>query len=100
MNPIPTMIRIGGIDYDVKFQRNLRTSDDVKLDGSIDYRPYEITIDADIGMQGNTVVLWHEILHGIIAQAGWKQPDDEFVEMLAYGITQVLRDNPELCSTS
>ena len=95
----PTNIRIGAIDYPVTYKRDLH-NDGRRLDGHITYCPYSIQLDEDLGHQGTQTVLWHEIIHGIVVHAGRPPMDNEIVEMLAYGIVQVLRDNPELARLS
>jgi hypothetical protein len=45
------------------------------------------------------VVLWHEVLHGIIdGQAG--EHDEGFIEMLAHEIVRVIQDNPRLAAVT
>lgn len=91
------IVLIGGIQYPVHRVAELRDGD-TKLDGHIKYRPYSINLDAELGEQGERVVLWHEVLHGILAQAGFRHEDEheQLLDALAYGIVQVLQDNPEL----
>lgn len=98
MKPIPKTVQVGGVDYSIDFRKDLRGSDGTKLDGSIDYAPFEILLDSELGIQGNYVTLWHEIVHAILEHAGRDIPD-EVIDTMAHGIVQVIRDNPELCAT-
>jgi len=90
-------VKIGGITYPISRVDDLR-DESQKLDGWIRYRPYSIQLDSGIGEQGERVVLWHEILHGILTQAGISYEDEHesVLDALAYGISQVLQDNPVL----
>ena len=90
-------VLMGGITYPVSVVDDLRDGDQ-KLDGFINYRPYSIQLNSGMGSQGERVILWHEVLHGILAQAGFVHEDEheQLMDALAYGIVQVLQDNPKL----
>ena len=89
-------IRIGAIDYPVEIVQDL-ASDGEFMDGVITHRPYKICIDAGLGDQGEFVVAWHEVLHAIMTH-GSVEEDESTVNMLSYGVAQVLRDNPRMRS--
>jgi hypothetical protein len=98
MNQPIDIVLIGAIRYPVERITGLHDAGK-KLDGWVQYRPYSIQIDDALGEQGERVVLWHEILHAILAQAGFDDYDEEherFIDALAYGIYQVLEDNSGL----
>lgn len=90
-------VKIGGLDYEVEEVQNLCAEDGLKrLNGHIIYDACQIKIDQGLNQQVKTVCLWHEILHGILTNAGVGKHDEATIEALSYGIVQVLRDNPEL----
>lgn len=89
-------IRIGAIDYDVREVISLRNDDDERLDGQIDYVECVIRTVVSCSEQMRRVILWHEILHGILTQAGIEEQPEALIDVIAYGVTQVLRDNPVL----
>ena len=88
-------IKIGGIAYPVNIVPNLHDGDK-KLDGEIYYTPPGIALAAGLGKQGERVILWHEILHGILTHSGRTDVDEGIIEALSYGIAQVIQDNPRL----
>lgn len=91
------VIRIGGIDYEVEEVPNLCTEDGAKrLNGDIFHDRCQIRVDQNLSPQIKSVTVWHEIIHGILTQAGARKQDETQIEALAYGIVQVLRDNPQL----
>lgn len=92
-------IKIGPITYPIRIVEHLTDGKD-KLDGYISYSNSEIRIDAAMESQRQRAILWHEIVHGILSQAGYDNHQESMVEALSYGILAVLDDNPalrELC---
>lgn len=92
---IPESVRIGGIEYEVKYEPNLRLNNALCY-GMIDYDNSAIILsDTDgTGHQMRCCTLWHEILHGIRNHSGLVvDNEEEIVEMFAKGIYQVLQDN-------
>ncbi|MCI8620250.1 MAG: hypothetical protein HFG44_09335 [Oscillospiraceae bacterium] len=95
---IPESIRIGGVEYAIKYAPNLRIGNDLCY-GTISYDDSVITLsDSDgTGHQRRCITLWHEILHGIREHAGLEiENEEEIVEMFSKGIYQVLQDNGNL----
>lgn len=86
-------IKIGGIRYPVKIVDDLHDNHK-ELYGWIKYDKHEIHVSGDLDSQGRFVVLWHEIVHGILNNAGLPENDERMVDALAHGIMQVLLDNP------
>ena len=90
-------VKIGGIDY--KITEHVNLCDEVgskRLNGHILFDACEVRLDASIEPQMKNVVLWHEILHGLLTHAGVENQSETFLDVLSYGIDQVLRDNPAL----
>lgn len=94
---IPDKIRISGVEYDVELSPNLRDSSRL-LCGRIDYDSCKIhlsTTDCQ-NHQYRCIVLWHEILHGIIEDRGLEleeELEEKVCEALSRGIYQLLQDN-------
>ena len=87
-------IRIGGIEYLVIEREELR-DDGERIDGQFCHTESEIRLDAALGPQARRATLWHEILHGVLVHAGYTDEHDErMIAALAYGVMQVLQDNP------
>jgi hypothetical protein len=90
-------IRIGPIDFAVReIERLVNTDAYEKLSGHIRYTDSEILLENNMESQAKRQILWHEILHGILTQAGYSDHDEKMIDIIAYGVMQVLRDNPAL----
>lgn len=96
---IPESIRIGGVEYEIRREANIR--DDGRLCyGKISFEEDTIWLSTSEGMghQRTCVTLLHEILHGILYQAGTgldldEETEEQVVLVLAKGLYQVLEDN-------
>lgn len=86
-------VRIGVLDYQIRLVDQLRSDDDRKLLGEIDYAAGTIRLDSAMRPAFRAVVLWHEIVHGIVEQTGLEQSEG-LANAIAHGVLQVLRDNP------
>lgn len=97
---LPARIKIGGIEYEIEEQPGLLDDNNsFKVDGKISFSHNEIFIELDLSQQAKFVTLWHEILHGILRHANYKNDDEEkLVDILSYGICGVIQDNPEFLS--
>lgn len=91
---LPDSIRIGGIDFTVKEVADLKDGNQ-GLNGWIRYNESEIHVEEKLGPQMKRATVWHEVFHGVLEQAAVKH-NEQLIEVLAYGIVQVLRDNPWL----
>ena len=92
---IPKSVRIGGVEYKVEYEDNLRIDNNLCY-GTISYEDSVIKLSSTdgVGHQRRCVTLWHEILHGIREHSGVHIEDEEtVVELFAKGIYQVLQDN-------
>lgn len=88
-------LKIGAIRYSVAYVKDLKR-DDQKLDGHLHHNQTRISLDADMNHQAMTQTLLHETVHAIATQIGRQSLNEGVVDALAFGIYQVLRDNPEL----
>lgn len=89
-------VKVGPIIYELMEINGLRDGDE-KIDGRIKYDLCKILLEANQSPQSQHVVLWHEIIHAILVQAGFRKHDERMIEALSYGIVSVLQDNhPEL----
>lgn len=99
IDPVPTLdgltIRMGVLDYAVQVEQDLRSSEDSKLYGEILYGAGTIRVDASAKPAFQAVVLWHELVHGLLEQAGQEQ-SEATCNAIAFGLVQLLRDNPDL----
>jgi hypothetical protein len=88
-------LKIGAFRYSVVYVKDLKR-DEVKLDGHLHHSQTRISLDADMNAQATTQTLLHETIHAIATQIGRQELREGIVDALAFGIYQVLRDNPEL----
>ena len=89
-------IKIGGMVYVVNRVPDLRHPDGRKLDGHILDGDCRIDLEANLPFQPEMQTIWHEVVHGILIHAGRGELKEEIIDALAYGIIQVLYDNPLL----
>jgi hypothetical protein len=89
-------LKIGAIHYTVKYVHDLHRADQ-KLDGHIQHGQAKISLDADLNHQAMVQTLLHETVHAVLTQMGSRLAAQEgFVDALAFGIYQLMRDNPAL----
>lgn len=94
---IPESIRIGGVEYAIKYVPNLRNGSYIAY-GHIDYENSVIELSDTDGVehQKRCKILLHEILHGIIEASSLYIAEDEeekIVDAISKGLYQVLQDN-------
>lgn len=53
-----------------------------------------IHVDKGLDDQMKRISIWHEVLHAILAHAGYREHPEDLIEALSYGIVGVLNDNP------
>ena len=88
---------IGGIPYSVQVRDGLISQDGTAvLWGEIIHSKQIINIDATQEPEHQVVTLLHEIMHGLLTQAGIKEHSEQILETLSYGLVAVLFSNPEL----
>jgi hypothetical protein len=94
---LPKAIEIGAITYSVRVKEDLRSDNGVRLFGQIVYADCEILIDEKyVDGQRLPFSVWHEVIHGILEQAGMSNVKEKVVEVLGYGIVDALRKNESL----
>jgi predicted metal-dependent peptidase len=84
-------IKIGGIRYAVIADNRLIDS---LRSGEMRHMRAEIAVLPDATPELLPQTLWHEVLHAVLLHAGIKDHDETQIDVIAYGIVQVLRDNP------
>lgn len=93
---IPKTINIGGINYQIKYVEELH-DDKNMLEGLISFGDCTISLNKSSNEQVQKMTFIHEVLHGIINHMNIKLKSDdeeeELVEALSKGITQVLSGN-------
>jgi hypothetical protein len=91
---IPEKIRIGGVDYKITETENLNNGERM-LYGEIDFEQSTIKLaPQNQDHQHKSITLWHEILHGIIKNAGLDiKNEEQIVDALSKGVYMVLQDN-------
>ena len=93
-------IRIGGMDFEVRVNPELSISENAC--GKISVNLSRIEIEPSMSQQRQAQTMLHEIVHGIIRTSRLgdvlQNSDDEerFIDGLAFGMLQVIRDNPDL----
>lgn len=94
---LPSKVRIGPIEYDIDYVRDLTGDNGNELVGRAVYHKAQILIDMDQDDNVMPVTMLHEILHAILFQIGSKHCGDEkLMEGLSTGLLALLKDNPEL----
>lgn len=94
--PLPHAITIGAVEYEVATEHNLHSSNG-DLYGRIAYDQCKILVDdAYADCQRTPLIVWHEVVHGILEQAGLDETDEKIVTVLGYGIVAALKNNPYL----
>lgn len=108
-------IRIGTLIYKVKEVEGLKTKEikteikngksqkpkevEIPSHGNTDFANCEIQLEAKLSNEYKKVVLWHEIFHALLANAGSEETyNEKIVDLFAYGTVGLLQDNPFLRS--
>lgn len=93
---IPKVIRIGGIDYDIKVQPVV-AENGRNCFGVSNYGHSVIVLADEISdYQIKCVTLIHEIIHVILRQGNMEiegEKEEPTIDIIAHGIYQVLQDN-------
>lgn len=96
---MPSVIEIGATTYSVTTEKDLHaTVDDKKigLNGHILHDEGRIKIEKGLPLTRRRLTLMHEVVHGVLENMGMDTQDEHTVLLLGYGLTDVLRRNPDL----
>ena len=78
--PLPKTIMLGGTTYKVSLVKGLRSTDGATLlFGAAHNTKPLIEIEADLAVERQWQVMWHELLHHILNNAGLREAHDELV---------------------
>lgn len=87
---------VGPCKFEVQEIQRLIIKDE-PADGDIDWCAQAIKIDANQHPRAKWLVLWHEVIHAILFNAGKDEAFDEsLIDTLAQGVGQVLIDNADM----
>lgn len=94
-------IKIGAIGYAYKLVPDLHDDYDQQgkwqpLYGHIKYNTGEMCVSDSLPPGQRRVTTLHEVIHGVLTNAGIEDHNETLISALAHGLVQVLRDNPEL----
>lgn len=89
-------IQIGPFAYEVERVERLYSSDHTPLYGDIDYAALRIRLAAEQHPRVQLATLWHELIHGVLTNAGLTDHDERLVDLIAVGVVDLLRQNPAL----
>lgn len=93
-------VKLGPVVYAVRQVENLHDfrpdGSRIDLNGRILHNECEMHLETKMHPQRARLVLWHEIVHGILSNAGVEDHDEKLVEALSIGLVEALRDNPAL----
>lgn len=88
-------ILIGPMAFEVREIERLMVGNE-KVMGELEHDVGVLFIEANCLPVVKRITLWHEVLHAMLAQAGYSEHDEQLVEMLSYRIVEVLQRNPVL----
>lgn len=84
-------VKIGGLTYEVTKKPDLQGSDGNW--GQIQYKKLEISLDDSLPEQLEDQTLIHEIVHGILFEAGYPNHEEDQANRIGLVLYQVLKDN-------
>lgn len=90
---LPPTVKIGPIEYAIKENPRYKTE---HLVGQVLYYEGVIELQPDLTPIMQEMGLWHEMLHAILLQGGFREHEERILDVLAYGIVRLLQDNPQL----
>ncbi len=97
-NMLPKTVQIGALRYGVREVEDLRSREDdgVKLNGDIVYDSAEMRIEQAMADDVKLATIWHEVVHGLLDQAGYAVHPEQMIIALGYGLLRLVRENPDL----
>jgi hypothetical protein len=87
-------LKIGPFTFGVEYGKPTDTEGN-EVDGKLWHSKSRIVIDKELEAQPKKQTLLHEIIHEIAIQAGQEMTEGQ-VDSIAFGVYQVIRDNPAL----
>ena len=90
---IPTVVRIGPTEYEIKLKKNLKLDDG--FEGCLNFREEVIYIDKILSEDRKMVVLFHEIIHQIDSVYECNL-DESTISRLASGWAEFFKNNLNL----
>lgn len=96
---LPKTIKIGQVQYTIRL---------MEADGNFGIHYYtkaRISLDDEMVEEVIPFTLWHEVIHALLHQAGYRKTTlsneerdllEKIIIALPFGIVQVLRDNPSM----
>lgn len=93
MKKLPQQVTVGPMVYTVT-EDTSRATDGVY--GSILYADSRISLQPGLAQPFQEIILWHEMIHAVLSQSGLRDQDEQVIHAIAYGVVEILRDNPEL----
>lgn len=91
---LPNEIKVGPITYTIQEVDELRGDSGQLLLGQIEYHKARIRLLDSLNANAKEVTLWHELLHALLAGAGYTDHNEQHIDAIAHGLVQLLRDNP------
>lgn len=89
-------VKVGPVVYQVKTIKNLKDRrDGVTLWGQANHEAFEIRLSTRHTLESRFVTTWHEVIHCFEPVYGIDL-GEEYVNLLATAISQILQDNPYL----
>lgn len=79
-------VNICGLDYEIIYSDTLIK--EKQLSGEIDYINQVITLDGTVSDEKKTIILYHEIVHGIFQELGYTYLHDD--EVLVSSISSMM----------
>lgn len=93
-------IRIGAFDYElVYFEDEISAEEEdgvYKEFGNINFEKLTIRVWKGVHPQMTPQVILHEIVHGILYNAGYQEHSEELINAITHGLISLSRDNPSL----
>ena len=91
-------LRIGAFDYELIYSSEeieySENGENLQLLGKIDHATLEITVWDGSHPSVIPATLLHEVVHGILRNAGLTDHPESFVEATTLGLLSFARDNP------
>ena len=88
-------VKIGPLRFAIKVIEDLKDEDGTSLDGHIVFNECEVRVRDGMCPQRLRQVMWHEVIHAILAMAGVGH-DESLTEIVSNGVMAALIDNPWL----